>query len=174
MIKMGKSDELCATVIDDLTFDPDVDASDIRVEETDGDVVLTGSVPSYPQYLQAAAVAARAADVRGVRNHLQVVLPPGDHRDDLTLAAMASDALTLGGSAPAEVEATVKDGDITLTGSVRTGTEREAAELMVAELTGVRRVRNDIQSRISCRTLFHWSLVTNPSPGLVLRAQPLG
>jgi osmotically-inducible protein OsmY len=30
---------------------------------------------------------------------------------------------------------------------VRTGTEREAAEVMVAELTGVRHVRNDIQIR---------------------------
>jgi osmotically-inducible protein OsmY len=39
----------------------------------------------------------------------------------------------------------VKDGDITLTGSVRTGTEREPAEAMVAELTGVCSVRNDIQ-----------------------------
>ena len=81
-----------------------------------------------------------------MRNHLQVALPPGDHRDDLTLAAMASNALTL--AAPYRgVEATVKDGDITLTGSVRTGTEREAAEVMVAELTGVRGVRNDIQIR---------------------------
>lgn len=97
---MGKSNDIRAAVIDDLTFDPDVDASDIRVEEMDGDVVLTGSVPSYPQYVQAAEVAARAVGVRCVRNHLQVALPPGDHRDDLTLAAMASDALTLGGAVP--------------------------------------------------------------------------
>jgi osmotically-inducible protein OsmY len=144
---MGKSNDIRAAVIDDLMFDPDVDASDIRVAEMNGDVVLTGRVPSYPQYVQAAAVAARAADVRCVRNDLQVALPPGVHRDDLTLAAMASDALTLGGSVPEGVEVTAKDGDITLTGSVRTGTEREAAEVMVAELTGVRRVRNDIQIR---------------------------
>jgi hypothetical protein len=44
-----------------------------------------------------------------------VALPPGDRRDDLTLAAMASDALTLGGAVPQGVEATAKDGDITLT-----------------------------------------------------------
>jgi osmotically-inducible protein OsmY len=147
MRKMGKSSDIRAAVIDDLTFDPDVDASDIRVAEMNGDVVLTGSVPSYPQYVQAAAVAARAAGVRCVRSDLQVALPPGDHRDDLTLAAMASDALTLGGSVPEGVEVTAKDGDITLTGSVRTGTEREAAVVMVAELTGVCRVRNDIQIR---------------------------
>jgi osmotically-inducible protein OsmY len=144
---MGRSNDIRAAVIDDLTFDPDVDASGIRVEEMDGDVVLTGNVPSYPQYVQAAAVAARAVGVRCMRNHLQVTLPPGDHRDDLTLTAMASDALTLGGAAPEGVEATAKDGDITLTGSVRTGTERDAAVVMVAELTCVRRVRNDIQIR---------------------------
>ncbi len=147
MRKMGKSDDIRAAVIDDLTFDPDVDASDIRVEEMDGEVVLTGSVPSYPQYVQAAAVAARPVGVRYVRNYLQVALPPGDHRDDLTLAATANNALTLGGAVPEGVEATAKDGDIVLTGSVRTVTEREAAEVMVAELTGVRRVRNDIQIR---------------------------
>jgi osmotically-inducible protein OsmY len=60
---------------------------------------------------------------------------------------MASDALTLGSAVPEGVEATAKDGVITLAGSVRTSTEREAAEVMVAELTGVRRVRNDIQIR---------------------------
>ena len=63
------------------------------------------------------------------------------------LAAMANDALTLGGAVPEGVEATAKDGAITLTGSVGTSTEREAAEVMVAELFGVRSVRNDIQIR---------------------------
>ena len=97
---MDTSSDIRAAVIDDLTFDPDVVAADIRVAEMNGDVVLTGNVPSYPQYVQAAAVAARAAGVRCVRNHLQVALPPGDHRDDLTLVAMASDALTLDGAVP--------------------------------------------------------------------------
>ena len=55
--------------------------------------------------------------------------------------------LVTGGAVPERVEATAKDGDITLTGSVRTGTEREAAEVMVAELTGVRSVRNHIHIR---------------------------
>ena len=86
--KMGKSSDIRAAVIDDLTFDPDVDASDSRVAEMNGDVVLTGSVPSYPQYVQAAAVAARAAGVRCVRNHLQAALPSGDHRDDIQIRGL--------------------------------------------------------------------------------------
>ena len=79
---MGRSNDLRAAVIDDLTFDPDVDASDITVEDRDGEVVLGGSVPSYPQYIEAAAVARRVAGVRDLHNYLEVALPPGGHRDD--------------------------------------------------------------------------------------------
>ena len=52
-------------------------------EKADGAFTSGPCVPSYPQYVQAVAVAARAAGVRCVRNHLQVALPPGDHRADL-------------------------------------------------------------------------------------------
>ena len=47
----------------------------------------------------------------------------------------------------AGVEATAVNGNLTLTGTVRDTTERTAAELMVAVLTGVRSVKNDIQMR---------------------------
>ena len=134
-------------VVDDLTFDPDVDASGITVEDGDGDVVLTGSVPSYPQYVEAAAVASRVPGVKSVHNRLEVALPPGDFRDDPTLTAMANDALTLGRTVAVAVEATAKNGEVTLSGAVRDGAERAAAEAMIADLTGVRRVRNDIQVR---------------------------
>ena len=134
-------------VVDDLTFDPDVDASGITVEDGDGDVVLTGSVPSYPQYVEAAEVASRVPGVKSVHNRLEVALPPGDFRDDPTLTAMANDALTLGRTVAVPVEATAKNGEVTLSGAVRDGAERAAAEAMIADLTGVRRVRNDIQVR---------------------------
>jgi len=135
------------TGIDDLTFDPDVDASDITVENRDGDVMLACSMPSYPQYIEAAAVARRVAGVKDVHNHLEVALPPGDHRDDSRLTATANDALTLGHSVAVGVKATAKNGDVTLTGAVRCGAEWAAAEAMVADLTGVRSVTNDIQIR---------------------------
>jgi osmotically-inducible protein OsmY len=43
---MGKSRDIRAAVIDDLTFAPDVDASDITVEDRDGEVGLAASVPT--------------------------------------------------------------------------------------------------------------------------------
>ena len=142
--EMGKISD---AVVDDLTFDPDVDASDITVENRDGEVVLAGSVPSYPQYLEAAAVASRVPGVSRVHNYLEVALPPGDYRDDPTLTAVANDALTLGRTMAVGVEATAKNGDVTLTGAVRCGTERAAAEALIAGLTGVRAVTDDIQIR---------------------------
>ena len=86
---MSRIDDIRDAVIDDLTFNPDVDASGITVGYTDGEVVLTGSVPSYPDFVEAAAVARRVDGVGCVRNHLQIALPPGDYRDDPALTAMA-------------------------------------------------------------------------------------
>jgi osmotically-inducible protein OsmY len=48
-----------------------------------GEVALNGTVPNYPQYLQAADAAQQVAGVTKVHNHLKVVLPP-DYRDDAT------------------------------------------------------------------------------------------
>lgn len=151
---MSKANDIGAAVIDDLTFDPDVDASHITVENRDGEVVLAGSVPSYPQYLEAAAVARRVEGAKDVHNHLEVALPPDDHRDDSRLTVMANDALTLDRSVAVGVEATAKNGDVTLTGAVRGGAERAAAEALIAGLTGVRGVTNDIQVRADADPLY--------------------
>jgi osmotically-inducible protein OsmY len=145
--EMGKTNDIRAAVLDDLTFDPDVEASDITVEDRDGEVVLAGSVPSYPQYIEAGAVARRVADVKDVHNYLEMALPPGGYRDDPTVTSMANGALTLGHIAEAEAEATAKNGDVTLVGAVRCGAGRAAAKAMIADLTGVRSVTSDIQIR---------------------------
>ena len=93
-----------------------------------GDVALNGTVPSYPQYLKASAAAQRVAGVRNVHNHLQVVLPDEDYRDDATLTTMANNALALNVTVPDGVEATARDGNLTLTGAVEYGRQRMAAE----------------------------------------------
>ena len=46
-------------------------------------MALTGTVSSYPQYLEAAAAARRVYGVISVYNHLEVVLPPGNERHEL-------------------------------------------------------------------------------------------
>jgi len=145
---MGDIEDVGDALADELTFDPDVDASGITVRTVNGEVMLAGTVPSYPQYLAAAAAAARRiAGDRNVRNDLEIRLPPDDVRDDTELAKAANDALTLNEATPVGVAAKAANGDVILTGVARNATERAAAELLVAALTGVRRVTNNIEVR---------------------------
>jgi osmotically-inducible protein OsmY len=73
-----------------------------------------------------------------------VVLPDADFRDDAMLTTAANNALALNVTVPDGVEATALDGNLTLIGTVKYGRQRQAAELAVAGLTGVRNVRDDI------------------------------
>jgi osmotically-inducible protein OsmY len=142
---MGKTTDIREAVEAELKFDPLVDDADVHVMNMNGDVALNGTVPSYPQYLEAAAASQRVAGVKNVHNHLQVVLPDADFRDDAMLTTAANNALMLNVTVPDGVEATAQDGNLTLTGTVGYGAERAAAELAVAGLTGVRNVRDEIE-----------------------------
>src|SRR5713226_127611 len=142
---MGTTKDIRDAVEAELKYDLLIDATDITVRNINGDVALNGTVPSYPQYLDAGVAAQRVAGVKNVHSHLAVMLPDGDNRDDPMLTTAANNALTLNVTVPDGVEATAYDGNATLTGAVTYGRQREAAELAVAGLTGVRGVRDEIE-----------------------------
>jgi osmotically-inducible protein OsmY len=142
---VNKTKDIRTAVEKELGFDPRVDSSDIRVVSIGGHINLTGTVPSFPQYLQASAAARRVAGVTSVENNLEVVLPETHYRDDPKLTTAANNALAANVTVPDSVEATAEDGNVTLTGIVAYGTQRTAAAEAVAGLTGVRNVWNDIQ-----------------------------
>jgi osmotically-inducible protein OsmY len=141
---VGKTKDIREAVEAELDFDPLIDDGDITVKNMNGEVALNGTVPSYPQYQEAASAAQRVQGVTSVHNHLEVVLPPESYRDDAMLTTMANNALTANISVPATVEATASNGNVTLSGTVRYGSERAAAELAVAGLTGVRNIQDEI------------------------------
>ena len=142
---MGKTTDVREAVEAELKYDPLVDDADVHVVNMGGDVALNGTVPSYPQYLAAAAGAQRVAGVKNVFNHLQVVLPEAGFRDDAVLTTAANNALAQDVTVPDGVEAAASDGNLTLTGTVEFGVERAAAEQAVAGLAGVRNVRDQIE-----------------------------
>ncbi len=142
---MGTTKDIREAVEAELGFDPLVDSTDITVNNMGGEVALNGTVPSYPQYLEAAAAAQRVYGVKNVHNHLEVALPPGDERDDPTLTTMANNALALNITVPGGIEATARSGNLNLTGTVSCGPERTAAEVAVAGLTGVRNIKDEIE-----------------------------
>jgi osmotically-inducible protein OsmY len=170
---MGKNKDIRTAVEAELDFDPLVDATDIAVMNLNGDVALNGTVPSYPQYLAASAAAQRVDGVKDVHNHLEVVLPPGDYRDDALLTTAANNALAQAITVPAGIEATAANGNLTLTGTVQHGPQRAAAEAAVAGLTGVRNIKDYIEigtgaDPIDADLLVHdalhrWALIPDDS-----------
>jgi osmotically-inducible protein OsmY len=140
-----KSKDIRDAVQKELEFDPLVDAAGITVKNLNGDVALNGTVPSYPQYLQAVAAAKRVQGVTRVHNHLMVDLSPADYRDDPMLTTAANNALAMTVTVSGSVEASASEGDIWLTGMVGNRFQRDAAERAVAGLTGVRGIVDDIE-----------------------------
>ena len=142
---MSKTKDIREAVEAELGFDPLVEAADIAVRNLDGDVALNGTVPSYPQYLEAAVAAQRVSGVKNVHNHLEVVLPEADRRDDAMLTTAANNALAQNVTVPGGVEAAARDGNLKLTGIVKYGAQRAAAERAVAGLAGIRHVKDEIE-----------------------------
>lgn len=142
---MGKTTDIREAVEEELAGDRLIDAAAITVRNFNGDVTLQGNVPSYPQYLEATEAAWRIPGVTSVRNHLEVVLPPENYRADAMLTTAANNALAASATAPEEVEAIARDGNLTLTGMVKYPRQRAAAEATVSGLTGVRNVKDEIQ-----------------------------
>ena len=142
---MRSTKDIREAVEDELKFDPLVDSSSITVKNVSGVVALNGTVPSYPQYLAAAAGAKRVAGVRHVHNHLAVELPDTDHRSDAQLTTAANNTLAGAVTVPDGIEATARNGNITLTGAVRYGAQRAAAAVAVGSLAGVRNIKNEIE-----------------------------
>jgi osmotically-inducible protein OsmY len=141
---MGKTTDIREAVEEELAVDRLVDAAAVTVRNFNGDVTLQGEVPSYPQYLEAAEAAWRVSGVISVRNHLEVVLPPENRRDDAMLTTAANNALDASATAPKGVEAIAHDGNLTLIGTVKYRGQRAAAEATVRGLTGVRNVKDEI------------------------------
>jgi len=142
---MTRSQDITDAVQSELDFDPLVDPTAITVKNLNGEVALNGTVPSYPQYLEAAAATQRVEGVKRVHNHLMVELVPGDYRDDAQLTTAANNALTWDVTVPPGVEATARDGNLTLSGTVHYGSQRTAAETAVGGLIGVRNVKDEIE-----------------------------
>ncbi len=79
--------ELQSAVMQELEFDPQVDAAHIGVSAKDGAVTLTGHVSSYSEKVAAVRAAERVYGVRAVADEIKVKLPGSDVRDDTEIAA---------------------------------------------------------------------------------------
>jgi osmotically-inducible protein OsmY len=132
-------------VEDELSWDPDIDATDIGVAVRNGVVTLTGFVRSYAQRTEAERDAKRVAGVVGVANDIEVRLPVLDQRPDPEIARDVASALKAELPFSSEnIKVVVRDGWLTLEGAVEWNYARERAESSVKRVRGVKGVTNAI------------------------------
>lgn len=141
-----KSDrDLERDIQDELAFDPRVDVKAITVSAKGGVVTLSGSAPTYAAKLAAYHDAERVSGVNVVVEHMDVSLPDMHARSDADLAEAVADALTWDVEVPHDkIKASVRDGRVTLEGTVEWQYQRVAADGAVRYLVGVKGVTNQI------------------------------
>lgn len=125
-----------------LAWEPDFDASMIGVSAQDGIVTLTGYVNSYAAKLAAERAARKLYGVKAIANELDVRL--AHDRIDPDIANDAVEALKSHVEVPLDLDVTVREGYVTLAGTVEWMFQRAAAERAVKYLRGVRGVLNQI------------------------------
>ena len=135
----------------ELRWNPNIDATDIAVAVKDGVVTLSGFVRSYAQKFEAEQTAKRVNGVRAVANDIEVRLPIFNQRPDPEIARDAVEEIQKNlPYASDHIGVVVRDGWVTLEGSVEWNYQRERAAQGVRRVRGVKGVTNliELQPRV--------------------------
>ena len=136
--------QLKKDVVEELRWEPTVTASDINVATHDGIVTLSGTVPHYAEKLAAERATQRVEGVKAIAEEMEVHPTQAFERKDSDIAQAVVNSLRWHVWVPSQIQATVENGWVSLTGCVTWGFQRNAAEDCVRYLPGVKGVRNDV------------------------------
>lgn len=130
-------------ILEELEFQPQIDAANIGVAVEKGVVTLTGHVSSYDQKVRAERAVKAVKGVRAVAEEIQVRLNKGAGTADDTIAARALSIISWSANVPPNaVKVIVQHGWITLEGEVDWQYQKETVEKAVRKLSGVLGVDN--------------------------------
>jgi len=150
--------DLRRNVLDELEFEPSIDAARVGVAVEDGIVTLSGHVSSYAQKLAAEAAVRRVKGVRAIAEEIEVRHPGDKQTADDEIARRAVEILNWNADAPRDrISITVRDGWVTLQGEVDWQYQKSAAEEQVRRLSGVSGIINNvtIKPRIQPNDIKH-------------------
>lgn len=135
-------------ILDELDFEPSIDASDIGVAVEDGIVTLSGHVASFGQKITVERLVGRVKGVKGIAVEIDVRYPGAVGNADDEIAKRAVNVLKWSNSVPADaVQVKVQDGWLTLTGTVDWNYQKTGAADAVRDLAGVTGISNQIALR---------------------------
>lgn len=132
-------------VLEELNWESSIDPAQIGVTVSDGIVTLVGHVPIFAEKHTAEEAAKRVHGVRAVVNELEVRPSETHVLDDEEIAAAAVHVLKWSSKVPErQIQVSVDDGWVTLSGHVEHYFEKRAAAEAIHGLKGISGVSNDI------------------------------
>jgi len=138
--------QLRQDVLDELEFEPCVNAAHLGVAANRGVVTLTGFVANYAEKAAAERAVRRVKGVKAIAEEIEVRLPSDTKRSDDEIAARAVEILKWQVGFPADrLAVKVEKGIVTLTGDVDWQYQKADAEHVVHKLSGVIDVLNQIR-----------------------------
>ncbi|QAY86147.1 BON domain-containing protein [Pseudomonas arsenicoxydans] len=142
---MKTDKELKNDILEELRWEPSVNAEQIGVEIKDGIVTLTGHVNSYVEKWAAEQAAQKVSGVRALAVEMDVKLPGPSQRNDADIARSAENVLEWTSNLIKEsIKIKVEDGWVTLAGDVEWEYQRREAVGAIRNLMGVKGVSNNI------------------------------
>ena len=146
--------QLRQDVLDELEFEPSVDATNIGVTVDKGIVTLTGHVPTFWQKTAAERAVWRVKGVKAIAQEIEVRVANGKKDADDQIAERAVQILAWDTSVPTNaVRVKVQHGWVSLEGEVNWQFQRQAAETDIRKLTSVIGVSNNITIKSSVQAL---------------------
>ena len=142
---MSNDTQLKQAVLDELAWEPSVNAAHIGVTAKDGVITLMGHVDAYSEKAAAEVATGRVKGVKAIAEEIEVKLPSLSKRSDGDIAAAAINRLSWDSSIPKDaVKVKIQDGWITLSGQVEWFYQKDAAATEIRRLMGVTGVSNQI------------------------------
>ncbi|MEE7462274.1 ornithine aminotransferase [Methylobacterium fujisawaense] len=133
-------------IIDELEFDPSIDAAHVGVSVENGIATLTGHVGSYTERVAAEKAAQKVRGVRGVVEEIKVRFGGETPPRDEDLARRAVQMLDWSVTVPRNaVQVKVQDGWVTLSGKLGWQYQKEEAYRAIRRLAGVAGISNAIE-----------------------------
>lgn len=143
---MKTDSEIQKDVLEELKWEPLLNASEIGVAVKNGVVTLSGTVSTYGKKIAAEEAAKRVFGVKAVAEDIEVHLAEMGKRNDTDIAQSVVNVLKWHSSVPDEkIKVKVEDGWVTLEGEVEWEYQRSAAKSAVDGIIGVVGVLNNIK-----------------------------
>ena len=135
--------QLQGDVLDELKWEPSINAEQIGVAAKDGVITLSGIVGSYAEKLIAEKAARRVEGVQAIAEDLEVRLPGDPKTSDTEIAQRVVDILEWDSLVPKQkIKVTVENGVVRLTGEVDWGFQKNQALKNASRISGVTRIDN--------------------------------